>query len=338
MELFKRGVTDSDKYQHLLENYNVTPSTIKAMKLSLDQVVVAVHQADTLTRKSSKGDALTTQLLRVEDIHDESSMRPLLLLLHGKGLLDKVSDDVEHPRMLCVRRVNGGYKVGVRRVMSFKYPELPTITLNKTTDQLNDVVIFKHKAPVFDYAMRLGSTGGMEILEGNSDGCSYHDTYLRERSLRAVTHGDFDNTTTPEYTINQIGEYITEKSVVWCPCDTIESGYVKVLKALGHTVIHSDVALGYDFLTSEPDEHYDIIVTTPPFSNFNQFIERAVQLDKPFILTSRTQWLGDEGASSIVNDNDIRIKLPTTRVDYENSTVEGIYTTPFQSIFYTRGL
>ena len=50
---------------------------------------------------------------------------------------------------------------------------------------------------------------------------------------------------------------------------------------------------GQDFLTYEPEEHYDCIISNPPFTNKKGMFERALQLGKPFALIMSIVWLND---------------------------------------------
>jgi tRNA1(Val) A37 N6-methylase TrmN6 len=58
----------------------------------------------------------------------------------------------------------------------------------------------------------------------------------------------------------------------------------KVFKNEGFNVIHSHIDNGQDFLSYEPTEQYDAIITNPPFSIKNKIFERCIELNKPFCL------------------------------------------------------
>jgi ATP-dependent protease Clp ATPase subunit len=66
---------------------------------------------------------------------------------------------------------------------------------------------------------------------------------------------------------------------VWCPFDTENSEFVLVLRENGYKVIHSHLWEGKDFLTYEPDEHYDCILSNPPFSIKLEVFKRLFELD-----------------------------------------------------------
>lgn len=107
------------------------------------------------------------------------------------------------------------------------------------------------------------------------------------------TKGNNDECYTPRYVVEAILPYIPKNAVIWCPFDTEESFFVQVLKENGFEVIYSHISKGEDFYTFEPKEHWDIIISNPPFTNKKQIFERAFQFGKPFMLLMTAQWFND---------------------------------------------
>ena len=93
-----------------------------------------------------------------------------------------------------------------------------------------------------------------------------------------------DEKITPAYAVKPLLKYIPKGWVVWCPCDEPSSQYVKLITANGNKVIHSHIFEGKDFFEYEPEEHYDCIITNIPFKRKRLFVERALDLDKPFAI------------------------------------------------------
>lgn len=77
-------------------------------------------------------------------------------------------------------------------------------------------------------------------------------------------------------------------AVIWEPACG-EMDMVSVLQNAGHTVIATDLKYGQDFLTM-PAPECDWIITNPPFSVSDKFIERCVELGKPFALLLKSQY------------------------------------------------
>lgn len=70
-----------------------------------------------------------------------------------------------------------------------------------------------------------------------------------------VASSQNDEFYTPEYAIKPILKYIKMPCTVWCPFDTEESNFVKMLSqyaACGVSVIHSHIATGGDFFNITP--------------------------------------------------------------------------------------
>ena len=92
-----------------------------------------------------------------------------------------------------------------------------------------------------------------------------------------------DECYTPFYAVDPIIKYVPKDYVIWCPFDKEWSAYVQTFTELGYTVIHSHIDDGQDFFTYEP-EHYDIIISNPPFSLKDKVLGRLYKLGKPFML------------------------------------------------------
>ena len=97
-------------------------------------------------------------------------------------------------------------------------------------------------------------------------------------------YSENDELYTPRILVEAIVQFIPNGSTVWCPFDTANSEFVLVLREKGFKVIHSHIWDGKDFLTYEPDEHYDCIVSNPPFSIKLDVFKRLFDLGKPFAI------------------------------------------------------
>ena len=80
--------------------------------------------------------------------------------------------------------------------------------------------------------------------------------------------------------------------VIYCPCDTDESAFVKYFleleaKGLIKELLYTSLQNGTDFLGAgaiDGYRHSDIIVTNPPFSLFRPFLSLLDSLNKKFII------------------------------------------------------
>ena len=80
----------------------------------------------------------------------------------------------------------------------------------------------------------------------------------------------------------------------------------KVLSGISLNTI--DLSEGRDFFTYEP-EHWDIIISNPPFKNKRKFFERALSFNKPFALIMTNAWLNDSGSKTVFSEVDKQLQL-----------------------------
>ena len=91
-----------------------------------------------------------------------------------------------------------------------------------------------------------------------------------------------DNFQTPPIALNCLLKFIPKNFVVWeCACG--KGNLAKNLREREFTVVDSDILDGRDFLTWQPDK-FDCIITNPPYSIKQHFLERCYNLGKPFAL------------------------------------------------------
>ena len=109
---------------------------------------------------------------------------------------------------------------------------------------------------------------------------------LNKGYLTAKTDKASDEVYTPKYAVKPILKYLNQKDIVWCPFDKENSEYVKLIKQNGNYVIfsHIDDEENHNFFEYEPQEHYDVIISNPPFSIKDDIIKRLYELNKPYAL------------------------------------------------------
>ena len=135
------------------------------------------------------------------------------------------------------------------------------------------------------------------------------------------SNGNNDECMTLPYAVEPIIKYIPKDAVVWCPFDKEDSEFVKQIKANGNKVIHSHIDNGQDFFTYEPDEHWDCIVSNPPFNNKRKFFERALSFNKPFSLIMTNTWLNDSAPKKLFKNKDLQLLMFEERMKFLNNGV-----------------
>lgn len=124
---------------------------------------------------------------------------------------------------------------------------------------------------------------------------------------------------TPRILVEPISLYIKPNSTIWCPFDTEESEFVKVLTELGHNVIHSHIWEGKDFFLYEP-ENYDCIISNPPFTKKKDVLERLYKLNKPFAIILGLPILNYQEIGEFFLDKELQLLIVDKKVSFDGNT------------------
>ena len=135
------------------------------------------------------------------------------------------------------------------------------------------------------------------------------------------SQGKNDECHTLDYAVKPILRFIPKEAVVWCPFDLKESEFVKQITGLGNRVIATHIFNGQDFYTYEPDEHWDCIISNPPFTGKRKIFERALSFGKPFALLMSNTWLNDSAPKQVFKDYDLQLLMFEERMKFENNGV-----------------
>ena len=86
----------------------------------------------------------------------------------------------------------------------------------------------------------------------------------------------YDHFDTPNYAITPLLHFIPQDWTIWEPTDsTGESQIPQIFQNNGNKVVTTDRDT-LDFLHDNPSFHFDCIVTNPPYSIKNEFIEKCI--------------------------------------------------------------
>ena len=133
--------------------------------------------------------------------------------------------------------------------------------------------------------------------------------------------GANDECYTPKYAVEPILRYIPKDYVVWCPFD---KEYSEFVKQISNKVISTHIDNGQDFYNYEPDDHWDCIVSNPPFTNKRKIFERALSFNKPFALIMSNTWLNDSAPKQLFRDKELQLLMFEKRMKFlkPDGTVE----------------
>ena len=137
---------------------------------------------------------------------------------------------------------------------------------------------------------------------------------------------------TPSYAVEPLLEFLDKfrNCTIWCPVDTKESDFVKVLTREGYKVVYSHVDDGKNFFMYEPSE-WDIAISNPPFQDKKRTFERLLSFNKPFAMLMTVTWLNDATPKRLFKDKDLQLLMFEERIKYKNADVDKIN---FSSAYY----
>ena len=144
--------------------------------------------------------------------------------------------------------------------------------------------------------------------------------------------GSNDECYTPRYVVKELLPYLPKDKVIWCPFDTEESEFVKVLSEEGFEVVNSHLSYGQDYYTYEPN-YWDIMVSNPPFTSKRKIFERALSFNKPFALLMSNTWLNDSAPKVLFREKDLQLLMFRNRIKFLNNGIVNNKIT-FSSSFY----
>lgn len=144
---------------------------------------------------------------------------------------------------------------------------------------------------------------------------------VKQPMINTMKTGGFDNLPTPRNAVMPLFNFLTpillpRGSTVWECADPGGSNITKIFKEGGYNVISTDIQTGYDFFIYEPKERVDIIITNPPYSLKDEFIERCYELEIPFAMLMPLTTLEGIRRGKIFRGNNISLLVLDRRVSF----------------------
>lgn len=103
----------------------------------------------------------------------------------------------------------------------------------------------------------------------------------------------------------------------------------------GLQVVASHISEGRDFFTYEP-EHWDVMISNPPFSKKDEVLRRAYELGKPFALLLPANSIQGKKRFEIFK-NDVQLLCFDARIDFHTTSMQTTTKgTPFASSYFCR--
>ena len=152
-----------------------------------------------------------------------------------------------------------------------------------------------------------------------------------------VAGSKYDEFYTPEYAIRPILKYLKQNSKIWCPFDTEDSIFVKILRKENHIVICSHISKSENFFHEAVNvEDADYIISNPPYSKKNEVFERLFRLGKPFMMLVGVVGIFEsQFRFNMFKDNDFEIMYFNKRISYfkDYSSQKLDVNPPFSSVY-----
>jgi len=148
---------------------------------------------------------------------------------------------------------------------------------------------------------------------------------------------------TPDYAVFPIIKYLKEGTTIWCPFDTEESFFVRILKEKGFQVIATHKNTGKDFFDYSLDDipYCDYIVSNPPYSLKTEVFNRLFLLGKSFaMLVGVVGLFESQERFRIFERNEFEIMYFNKRISFFKSFGEQkpSLNPPFSSVYVCKGI
>lgn len=150
-----------------------------------------------------------------------------------------------------------------------------------------------------------------------------------------LKQGNRDDFQTPPSALEPLYKFLKPRSTIW-ECASGKGNLSRALKQKGYKVISTDILNGRDFLEYEPKQ-YDCIITNPPFSIKQEFLQRAYCLEKPFAFLLPLTALESAKRQFLFRCGGLELILFDHRINFETPSGNGSGSW-FATAWFTSGL
>lgn len=144
-----------------------------------------------------------------------------------------------------------------------------------------------------------------------------------KKTRSAYRAGPRDCCQTPAYALEPLLPYLPKESVIWEPAcgEGLLWAYGTAyygLDMIRSDILHPEVLLRANFLTTPCPYNVDLIVTNPPWSHpaKGRFIARCYELGKPFALLVPCDTIGSKSFQEAAKPHGFELLLLDERIDF----------------------
>lgn len=149
-----------------------------------------------------------------------------------------------------------------------------------------------------------------------------------------------DHFQTPPHALDPLWPYLPDKGGwVWDPACG-KGNLVGAFRDRHYQIFSTDVEKGFNFLTWRPEfpiEEIDYIVTNPPYSIKDEFLERAYDLGRPFAFLMPLTTLEGVKRQALFRRFGIEVVMMEKRINFETPSGKGS-SSWFATAWFTWGL
>lgn len=136
-----------------------------------------------------------------------------------------------------------------------------------------------------------------------------------------MRQGSSDDFQTPPEALYPLIPFLKKEWTIWEPAAG-EGNLVKELERLKFNVVFSDIMDGHDFLLWTPPQ-FDCIITNPPYTLKQDFLERCYKLKKPFALLLPLTTFETPKRQQLFRDNGVQVLFFDKRINFTTPSKSG---------------
>ena len=155
----------------------------------------------------------------------------------------------------------------------------------------------------------------------------------RQPPMKQGSSNDFQ---TPPEALKPLIPYLKKDWRIW-ECASGKGNLVKGLSDAGFKVLSTDILRGFDFLEDMRFNDYDCIITNPPFSKKQEFLERCYESGKPFALLLPLTTFETAKRQNLFKKYGVQVIFFDKRINFETPSGKGSGSW-FATAWFTFGL
>ena len=138
---------------------------------------------------------------------------------------------------------------------------------------------------------------------------------MKQAMIDYVKNTKNDEYYTPREAVYPLLKYLDKSKIYWECTDFGDSNITKVLVENGFKVIATRKE-EFDFLKDDPSFKFDAIITNPPYSIKNKFLQRCYELNKPFALLLPLTALEGKERGKLYKEKGIELVILDKRINF----------------------